>query len=58
MMVNIDLLQALVDAISNIGFPIFITLFLLHRMEAKVDNLVKAIHDLSQVISQDQETSK
>ena len=51
MQVNIDLMQAVVDAISNIGFPIFITLFLLHRMEVKIDHLIKAIHNLTQVIS-------
>lgn len=53
MQLNIDLMQAVVDAISNIGFPIFITLFLLHRMEVKIDHLVKAIHNLTQVIAQE-----
>lgn len=53
MQVNIDLMQAVVDAISNIGFPIFITLFLLHRMEVKIDHLITAIHNLTQVISKE-----
>lgn len=53
MQLNIDILQAVVDAISNIGFPIFITLFLLHRMEVKIDHLIKAISNLTQVIAKD-----
>lgn len=53
MQVNIETLQAVVEAISNIGFPIFITLFLLHRMEVKIDHLVKAIQNLTQVIAKE-----
>jgi len=53
MELNAALLQAVMEFISNIGFPIFITLILLQRMELKIDNLVKAIHDLTQVISKE-----
>lgn len=43
-------LTVAIDVISNVGFPIFVALFLLHRMEAKLDNVVKALQELSQVI--------
>ncbi|UJF16412.1 YvrJ family protein [Jeotgalibaca sp. MA1X17-3] len=36
-----------IEAISNTGFPIVISLYLLNRMEKKVDALVSAIEKLS-----------
>lgn len=41
---------SVVELVSNVGFPIFISLFLLQRMETKLDDVVKALHDLSSVI--------
>ncbi|MFL2099999.1 YvrJ family protein [Mycobacteroides abscessus] len=41
---------SVIELVSNIGFPIFISLFLLQRMETKLDDVVKALHDLSTVI--------
>ncbi|KAB2337680.1 YvrJ family protein [Cytobacillus depressus] len=32
--------------ISEVGFPIVVTLFLLHRIEAKLDVVVNSIQDL------------
>lgn len=36
-----------IEAISNTGFPIVVSLYLLNRMEKKVDALVSAIENLS-----------
>lgn len=41
---------SVIELVSNIGFPIFISLVLLQRMETKLDDVVKALHDLSMVI--------
>ncbi|SFH56014.1 YvrJ family protein [Pisciglobus halotolerans] len=43
-------LSATVELVSNIGFPIFISLYLLQRMETKLDAVVKALQELSTVI--------
>lgn len=37
--------------IANLGFPIVISIYLLVRIEGKLDNLVESINELSQVIS-------
>ncbi|MER2174271.1 MAG: YvrJ family protein [Carnobacterium sp.] len=42
--------SAVIEMIGNVGFPIFIAFFLLQRMETKLDDVVKALHELSQVI--------
>lgn len=39
-------LEILVELLSNTGFPIVISLYLLHRMEKKLDDM---IHILQQV---------
>ncbi|WP_338754950.1 YvrJ family protein [Bacillus sp. FJAT-52991] len=36
-----------INLISEVGFPILITLYLLHRMEAKIDQLTQSIKDLA-----------
>lgn len=46
MEMNADLL-AYMEMISNTGFPIVISLYLLHRMETKLDAVVSAIQELS-----------
>lgn len=38
--------QSFIEFISNLGFPIFITLYLLVRFEKKLNELTKAITDL------------
>lgn len=43
---NVDVL-AYMELISNTGFPIVIAMYLLHRMEKKLDALVGAIEELS-----------
>lgn len=44
-----DWFPAMIDMIANVGFPIFISLVLLHRMEDKLDAVVKALKDLTAV---------
>lgn len=36
--------------ISNLGFPIVVSLILLIRIETRLENLTKAINELSQAI--------
>jgi len=42
--------SAVIEMVGNVGFPIFIAFFLLQRMETNLDDVVKALHELSQVI--------
>jgi len=39
-----------INVISNIGFPMAISLYLLIRIEGKLENLTLSINDLSQTI--------
>jgi hypothetical protein len=39
-------MQELIPLISEVGFPIVVTLYLLHRIEAKLDNVVQSIQNL------------
>ncbi|EXJ23491.1 hypothetical protein ADIAL_1103 [Alkalibacterium sp. AK22] len=41
--------SAVIDMIANVGFPIFVSLVLLHRMENKLDAVVKALNELTSV---------
>lgn len=40
----------LINLISNVGFPIVIAIYLLHRFERKLDTLVENIQILSKAI--------
>lgn len=51
MNLSIELVTVVMEMIANVGFPIFISLFLLHRMESKLDSVVKALEELTHVIS-------
>lgn len=46
-----DAFSAIIEMIENVGFPIFISLFLLYRMEAKLNAVVQAVNQLTAVIS-------
>ncbi|MBO8155470.1 MAG: YvrJ family protein [Bacillaceae bacterium] len=35
-----------VNWIPEIGFPIVVTFYLLHRIEGKIDQLIESIHSL------------
>ncbi|MCM3588312.1 YvrJ family protein [Mesobacillus maritimus] len=39
-------MDELIPLISEVGFPIVVTLYLLYRIEAKLDNVVQSIQDL------------
>lgn len=45
-------MEELISIISNVGFPIFIAMFLLIRLETKIDQLVSAFIDLTESINQ------
>ncbi|GEL65916.1 hypothetical protein MPS01_00710 [Marinilactibacillus psychrotolerans] len=47
-----DFVSAVIEMIENVGFPIFISLFLLYRMEAKLNAVVEAVNQLTAVLSQ------
>lgn len=49
--VNVDLLTSVTDFIANVGFPIFISLFLLNRIETKIDHMIEALNQLTKVIA-------
>lgn len=44
-------MQEIVDLISNMGFPIAISLYLLIRIEGKLESLTISINNLSQTIN-------
>ncbi|WP_313803673.1 YvrJ family protein [Cytobacillus sp.] len=39
-------MEELITLISEVGFPVVVTLFLLHRIEAKLDVVVTSIQSL------------
>lgn len=39
-------MEQLIPFISDVGFPIVVTLYLLHRIEAKLDTVVQSIQSL------------
>lgn len=39
-----------IKVVSNLGFPVVVSLILLLRIEHRLENLTKAIQDLSQAI--------
>ena len=43
-------MDLILQGVANFGFPIMVTAYLLVRMEAKMENLQKAIVELSKVI--------
>lgn len=46
-----DFVEELINLISNLGFPIAISLYLLIRIEGKLENLTISINNLSQTIN-------
>lgn len=45
------MMEYLADVISQVGFPIAVSIYLLVRIEGKLEWLTEAIHELSQSIS-------
>lgn len=50
---NLEVVSGLADLIANVGFPIFISIFLLNRMELKLDHIVDALNQLTKVIAEE-----
>ncbi|MBE6055065.1 MAG: YvrJ family protein [Clostridium sartagoforme] len=44
-------MKELVDLIANIGFPIAVSIYLLVRIEIKLEGLTNSINNLSQTIN-------
>jgi hypothetical protein len=42
-----DFLQPLIALISNMGFPIAMSIYLLHRMEQKLDTMIHLLSELN-----------
>ncbi|WP_071392953.1 YvrJ family protein [Bacillus tuaregi] len=44
-------MEEFIPLISEVGFPIAVTLFLLYRIEAKLDSVVQSIQSLPERLS-------
>ena len=44
-------MEELISIVSNVGFPIFIAMFLLIRVEQKIDQLIGSFMDLTESIT-------
>lgn len=44
-------MEAIVSLIGNVGFPIAVSIYLLVRIEGKLENLTNSINNLSSVIN-------
>ncbi|PPA70796.1 YvrJ family protein [Jeotgalibacillus proteolyticus] len=40
-----------IKLVSEVGFPIIVTLYLLHRIEAKLEAVIQSIHGLSEKVN-------
>ncbi|TQR20632.1 YvrJ family protein [Psychrobacillus vulpis] len=48
----------IVQLIGNFGFPIVVTIYLLHRFENKIDSIVNAIHSMENSVNNTVEKKK
>ena len=48
-----DLLQPLIALISNMGFPIAMSIYLLHRMEQRLNTMIKLLSELNHHLKND-----
>ena len=48
-----DLLQPLIALISNMGFPIAMSIYLLHRMEQRLDKMITLLSELNHHLKKD-----
>lgn len=46
-------METLIQQIANLGFPIVLSMYLLVRIESKMELLTNSIHQLSTAIGQD-----
>ncbi|MBA2872761.1 hypothetical protein HNQ85_003073 [Anoxybacillus calidus] len=45
-------MEPYVSFISDVGFPIVVTFYLLHRIEAKLDSIIDSIQNLPQQLAE------
>jgi hypothetical protein len=45
-------LEPYVSFISDVGFPVVVTFYLLHRIEAKLDSVIESIQNLPQQLAE------
>ncbi|HZG61314.1 MAG TPA: YvrJ family protein [Anoxybacillus sp.] len=45
-------MEPYVSFISDVGFPIVVTFYLLHRIEAKLDSVIESIQNLPQQLAE------
>lgn len=45
------MMEAIVSLIGNVGFPIAVSIYLLVRIESKLESLTNSINNLSSVIN-------
>ncbi len=50
--------ENIVQLIGNFGFPIVVTIYLLHRFENKIDSLESTIHNIANVVNNSIEKRK
>ncbi|WP_422445524.1 YvrJ family protein [Thermoanaerobacterium sp. DL9XJH110] len=43
-------MEDLLAQVANVGFPIVVSIYLLVRVEAKIESLTSSIHELAKVI--------
>ncbi|KXG78371.1 MAG: hypothetical protein PWP45_1329 [Tepidanaerobacteraceae bacterium] len=43
-------MEELIAQVANVGFPIVVSIYLLVRIESKMESLTVSIHELSKVI--------
>lgn len=48
----------IVQLIGNFGFPIVVTIYLLHRFENKIESLENSIHSIANVVNNNLEKRK
>ena len=51
-------MEELLNQIGNFGFPIILSMYLLVRIEGKIENLSSTITHLSKVLEQHNQTTK
>lgn len=50
--------ENIIQLIGNFGFPIVVTIYLLHRFENKIDSLENTIHNIANVVNNSIEKRK
>ena len=53
-----DILQPLIALISNMGLPIAMSIYLLHRMEQRLDKMITLLSELNHHLKKDWPTNR